>query len=249
MGPDSGSPMGLEARPGEGAPGEGTPGEGAVSGLWDYRRQVADLYHEVRALARHEEGRAAWLHWRAVRDRLFAGHAQSPVPAAQRRVFAGLTYFPYDPAWRLTATLETIADGREERIDAGQDGVVRLTPFARSQGLAGRLGRELTLYWIGGYGGGVFLPFRDASAGQHTYGGGRYLLDTIKSADLGRDDDGRTVFDFNFAYNPSCVWSDLWVCPLAPDANRLNVPIMAGERWDAPATAPHTALMAAEVLI
>jgi uncharacterized protein (DUF1684 family) len=212
--------------------------ESPVAGLWDYRRQVTDLYHEVRGLARREGGRPAWLHWRAERDRLFTSHAQSPVLKTGRATFAGLTYFPYDPAWRLAVDLETISDGREERIDAGQDGVLRMTPFARTRGLAQRLGKELTLYWIGGYGGGVFLPFRDTSAGRQTYGGGRYLLDTVKSADLGRDEQGRVILDFNFAYNPSCAWSDLWVCPLALDANRVSVPINAGEGWNAP-TADH----------
>jgi uncharacterized protein (DUF1684 family) len=106
---------------------------------------------------------------------------------------------------------------------------VTLLPFTRTDGLAGRLGAELTLYWIAGYGGGVFLPFADATSGAETYAGGRYLLDTIKGADLGMAR-GAAVLDFNFAYNPSCSYSDRWVCPLAPAANRLPARITAGER-------------------
>jgi uncharacterized protein len=89
---------------------------------------------------------------------------------------------------------------------------------------------ELTLYWIGGYGGVVFLPFKDATSGHETYGGGRNLLDTVKSADLGTTADGRAILDFNFAYHPSCVYSDRWTCPLAPPANVLPKPVRGGER-------------------
>src|SRR5438094_612159 len=79
------------------------------------------------------------------------------------------------------------------------------------------------------YGGGVFLPFRDATSGRTTYGGGRYLLDTAKGADLGVRSD-ELVLDFNFAYHPSCVHDSTWTCPLAPLENRLAAPIDAGER-------------------
>ncbi len=115
-------------------------------------------------------------------------------------------------------------------MTAGRDGAVTLLPFARTRGLAPHLGNELTLYWIEGYGGGVFLPFRDATCGRETFAGGRYLLDTIKGADLGCTPDGRIILDFNFAYNPSCSYSGQWVCPLAPGENTLPLPVRGGER-------------------
>jgi uncharacterized protein len=102
-------------------------------------------------------------------------------------------------------------------------------PFATTRGLAGPLGGELTLYWISGYGGGVFLPFRDATSGTETFAGGRYLIDSIKGAELG-ERHGHLILDFNFAYNPSCSYSERWVCPLAPPANRLPAAVKAGER-------------------
>jgi uncharacterized protein (DUF1684 family) len=68
-------------------------------------------------------------------------------------------------------------------------------------------------------------------SGTETYGGGRYLLDTIKGADLGvARPDGTLVLDFNFSYFPSCAYSARYVCPLAPSANRLNGAVRAGER-------------------
>ncbi len=137
--------------------------------------------------------------------------------------------FPYDAALRFLVTLDPIA-GAPLRLPAGDDGEVEATPFAMTRGLADALSGELTLYWLGGYGGGVFLPFADATSGTETYGGGRYLLDTIKSADLGRDRDGRIILDFNFAYAPSCAHSPRYICPLAPRNNRLPRPVRGGER-------------------
>ena len=94
--------------------------------------------------------------------------------------------------------------------------------------------QTLEVLWLDAYGGGLILPFRDATSGSETYGGGRYLLDTVKGADLGGAD-GRLLLEFNFAYNPSCVYSARWACPLTPPANRLDVAIRAGERlWRHP---------------
>ena len=90
---------------------------------------------------------------------------------------------------------------------------------------------SLGAFWIEGYAGGLFVPFKDATSGHETYGGGRYLLDTIKSADLGSDPASDiVVLDFNYAYHPSCTYDPIWVCPLAPPDSRLAIPIRAGEQ-------------------
>jgi len=57
-----------------------------------------------------------------------------------------------------------------------------------------------------------------ATSGGESYGAGRYLLDSVKGADLGTSD-GLLVCDFNFAYNPSCAYDPAWACPLAPPGN------------------------------
>ncbi|POR45760.1 DUF1684 domain-containing protein [Bosea psychrotolerans] len=196
------------------------------STLQDWRRQIADLYAAVRGLPPE----AGWRQWRAVRDRLFREHPQSPLTGKGRAEFAGIACFPYDPALRFEVGLVPAVDRETIPVEAGKDGLMTLVPYALTEGLAGPLGRELTLYWIAGYGGGTFLPFGDASNGDGTFAGGRYLLDTIKSADLGATPDGRLILDFNFAYYPSCAYSEAWVCPLSPRENRLAVPIGAGER-------------------
>ena len=198
-------------------------GDGGRLALWDWRRRVAVLYAEVRAAS---DPVAAWRHWRATRDELFRTHPQSPLAGG---AFAGLPYGDYDPALRFAVELSPFGAASAMRADGGADGVIAFTPFARTAGLAPRLGAELTLYWIEGYAGGAFLPFRDGTSGKASYGGGRYLLDTAKGADLGRDDRGRTILDFNFAYNPSCAYSARWVCPLAPSENALSALVGTGE--------------------
>ena len=189
--------------------------------LLDWKRQIFELYADVRAAAEPER---AWERWRAARDELFRAHPQSPLPPEAREGFAGLPYFPYDPMRRVLAEVEPA--GPELREIAGSAGsVTRFRRFATA-----RLdGGSLELYWLEGYGGGVFLPFADATRGRETYGAGRYLLDTVKGADLGMQE-GKLVLDFNFAYNPSCSYDPRWACPLSPPANRLAFEVRAGER-------------------
>jgi uncharacterized protein len=189
--------------------------------LLDWKRRVFELYSEVRAAPKPHH---AWRHWRDVRDALFRTHRQTPLPADARDAFEGLEYFSYDPELRL---LGEVVSAPEEQLEiAGSAGSQIL--FRRFAVVQCELG-ELELYWLEGYGGGVFLPFGDATNGRETYGAGRYLLDSVKGADLGTDG-GRLVLDFNFAYNPSCSYDDTWACPLTPPANRLDVEIRAGER-------------------
>jgi uncharacterized protein len=196
--------------------------------LLDWKRRVFALYAEIRAT---NDPRAGWVRWRSVRDELFASHPQSPIPAPDRPRFAGLPFFDYDPAARVTAdAFAAKAEHYEIATSGVEEGSYRFTRFGVARFDLWGESLELELYWLDGYGGGLFLPFRDATSGAESYGAGRYLLDTVKGADLGTED-GRLILDFNFAYNPSCAYDPTWVCPLAPPPNRLTVPIRAGERY------------------
>jgi len=193
--------------------------------LLEYRRIVSDIYAAVR---QDPPGATTWSHWRTDRDEVFATHPQSALRPEAQDTFSGLPYFPYDPTWRLNARIEPI-DAPVVAIGHSGSGETAFRPFGRA--IAEREDTEitLTLYWLSGYGGGVFLPFRDATSGEETYGGGRYLLDTVKGADLGHDAE-TLVLDFNYAYHPSCVHDDRWSCPLAPTDNWLTAEVRAGER-------------------
>lgn len=139
-----------------------------------------------------------------------------------------LPYFSYDPASRVLADAEP-APGEHFEIVLREDGALRLARLAWLRFEVGGRPAGLALYQVIGYGGGLFLPFRDGTAGTDSYGGGRYLIDTVKHADLGLEG-GRIVLDFNFAYHPSCAYGPRWDCPLAPPDNRLEIRIEAGER-------------------
>jgi len=196
-----------------------------IPSLLDWRRRVANLYHEVRA---EPDPRRGWEHWRAVRDELLGSHPQSPLGPERRAGFTAIAYFDYDPAYRVTATLAR-SEPSEQEIGTSRWSSYRFTRFATAEfELSGRM-HELACYWLEGYAGGLFVPFSDHTNGVTTYAAGRYLLDTVKGADLGSGA-GTLVLDFNFAYNPSCAYDPRWVCPLAPAENRLAVEIAAGER-------------------
>jgi uncharacterized protein len=195
--------------------------------LLDYRRSVASLYAAVRQGA--HDPLASWQAFRNGRDALFRAHAQSALSVAQKQRFTGLAYYDYDPAFRFALPIDSAVEPTVFEIALEHDGLVRIKRFGRVRFQIGGQAVALSLFWILGYGGGIFLPFRDQTNSNGTYGGGRYLLDTIKHADLGQIDD-RLVIDFNFAYNPSCAYDSRWHCPLAPFENRLPVGIPAGER-------------------
>jgi uncharacterized protein (DUF1684 family) len=195
--------------------------------LLDWKRRVFELYAEVRAA---RDPALGWRHWRDVRDDLFRSHPQSPLADDRRAAFAGLPYFEYDAAFRVVGRVEPAERERLLIPASGEDETVAFGRFARvSFELAGAA-CALDLYWLEGYGGGVFLPFADGTRGRQTYGAGRYLLDTVKGSDLGASGD-ELVLDFNFAYNPSCAYDPRWVCPLAPPSNRLAIAVEAGERY------------------
>ena len=190
--------------------------------LLDWRRRVARLYAEVRG---EPDVVAAHDHWRRARDDLLRTHPDSPIPAPQRAGYPGAPVAPYDPRLRFDVAVDTGVAPRHMDLATGSDGIV---PFDRI-GCARLPGYgDLDVWWLGSYGGGVFVPVKDASAGMATYGGGRYLIDTVKGADLGGED-GRLILDFNFAYNPSCAYDPAWACPLAPAGNTLQRPLPAGE--------------------
>jgi hypothetical protein len=198
----------------------------ALVDLVEWRRRIGDLYRIT--------GDDAAARFRAGRDELFRTHPQSPIEPEERSSFTGLKWFEYNPAYRVEAVMQA-GDGAELDIDTGgDDGAIH---YRRAGALVFELGGQslrLTVLSLVQYAGGLFVPFRDATSNHETYGGGRYLFDTAKDTDglvlettVGSN---RVVIDFNYAYNPSCVYSPRWACPLAPPENFLKVRIAAGEK-------------------
>ncbi|MEV8371007.1 DUF1684 domain-containing protein [Microbacterium sp. NPDC064584] len=191
----------------------------------DWRRRVFALYDAVRAQDDPEEAHELW---RIERDDLMARHPATPLLEPARLLFEGLSIAPYDAAWRYELPILEAEPGGFE-FATGTDGVV---PFERIGRVEIPDAGPLDVWRLMTYGGGVFIPVRDALAGSGTYGGGRYLIDTIKGADLGSDPGrGTIVLDFNFAYNPSCAYDPAWACPLAQPGNVLPIAVPVGELY------------------
>jgi uncharacterized protein (DUF1684 family) len=204
--------------------------------LYDYRCRVAAIYRERnRAYLAGEDTEKIWQRFRETRDALFAHHPQSALDEEQRRHFQGLRYFPYNPAMVFTVEVDTNVEPVRQSIAMNAEESMNMTTVGRLRFAVEGQEVSLSLYWLDIYGGGLFLPFRDATCPVESYGGGRYLFDTIKGSDFlpVRDADSsptRMVLDFNYAYNPSCAYNSRWFCPLAPMENRMRVPVRAGEQ-------------------
>lgn len=167
-------------------------------------------------------------HQRQRKDEYFASDPHSPIAPEQRdEAFPGLDYYPPDPDLRFeldlhehdekeTITVETTAEGRRDYLRWGE------FRFEVE-------GEEVTIqaYKAAPDDDHLWVPFRDATSGDETYGAGRYidLLDEHH-----RTPDGRWILDFNLAYNPTCAYNEAYECPLIPMENWLEVPIHAGER-------------------
>jgi uncharacterized protein len=194
-----------------------------ATALLDWRRQVAALYREVRAASEPQVGHKIW---QAGRNQLLASHPLSPIPVEQRATFEAVPVAQYDPALRFIAKVDHDVEPARIELNTGTDGVV---PFERA-GVVHLSGvGDLDVWWLASYGGGIFLPVKDRSS--ETYPGGRYILDTVKGADLGGDD-GYLVVDLNFAYNPSCAYDPAWACPLPPPGNTVQESLNAGELYN-----------------
>ena len=192
-----------------------------------WRRTIHGLYRQVREATDLE---AAHDLWRRTRDELFTTNPVTPLLPEDRPHFTGLPTKPYDPAWRFEVAVEP-AEPRRMVVETGTDGDVLfdLVGVVDVPGVG-----SLDVWKLAQYAGGLFIPIKDALAGKPggTYGGGRYLIDSVKGADLGAGGEpGTIVLDFNFAYNPSCAYDPAWACPLAQPGNTVAVEIPVGERY------------------
>jgi uncharacterized protein len=177
----------------------------------------ADELAQLRDAARHY-----YLHQ-------FDWKGQDPPPG-----FDGPRFFEPDKSWVRQAWLDRSATGAGQPVElATSTGQIRnMTVAGQLVFEAGGAEHRLTGFLTHGADGYevLFVPFRDATSGDETYGAGRYL-------EVGYEPDQETVeLDFNYAYNPSCVYSTAYDCPYPPPANRLTIPVRAGEMMPAKGT-------------
>jgi hypothetical protein len=166
-----------------------------------------------------EEGMSALADFRKQKDGYLSSSPDSPIGDSSG--FSGLDYYPEDPGLAMELDL-TPSDGSDVRVQTS-DGQERV--YTREAQVSFEIeGAEVSLTLYGtNHNDGFFLPFRDATSGNETYGAGRFI-------DVEPATEGRVQIDFNLAYNPYCAYNDGYSCPLPPAENWLTVPIRAGEK-------------------
>jgi hypothetical protein len=174
-----------------------------------------------------DDWRAALVDRRAEKDAYLADHPHSPLPADEREGFEGLDYYDPDPDYRYVLDLETADDPERVVVETTADGEREYVAAGRFRFDLDGAERTLVAYRRPDGDANLWLPFRDTTSGDTTYGAGRYL-DLDAAADR---EDGRWVVDFNGAYSPFCAYSDAYECPLVPPTNWLETRVEAGERY------------------
>lgn len=178
-----------------------------------------------------EPWRAELEEWRRGKDRFFGTDPQSPLPSEERAAFQGLAYYPIDAAYRFEVPLQAQPPERLEvpQTDGSRATYTRVGVFelALPPGPVVLVAYETPNMPPGE----LFLPFRDATSGSETYGGGRFLeAHPLPRPGLFRRGEPRYLVDLNRAYHPFCLFNEDFACPLPPRENWLQVPVRAGER-------------------
>ena len=156
---------------------------------------------------------------RAERNRIFKQGITSPLTEAQKERFTSLTYYPYNPDLDLTVEIRQVPACECIEVQTTSNETKEYQRYGEFSFTVDGAPQRLTLYKAPF---GYFVPFIDANAGRETYPAGRYV-------DPEPIDDTTFHIDFNLAYNPLCAYNEQWNCPITPDENRLEVPILAGE--------------------
>ncbi|QCJ47820.1 DUF1684 domain-containing protein [Haloprofundus sp. MHR1] len=161
------------------------------------------------------------------KDSYFSDNPQSPIPDAERHDFEGLRYYPPDDDYRFELDLHEHDEKEQVVVATTTEGEREYLRWGEFRFDVGGERQTLQAYRRDADDPGLWMPFRDETSGEETYGAGRYL-DLHPEDD--RADDGRWVVDFNLAYNPFCAYSARYECPMVPVENWLAVAIEAGEK-------------------
>lgn len=163
---------------------------------------------------------------REQKDEFFTEHPQSPIPPSERDSFGGLEYYPPNQEYRFEVPLHEFDETESLTVETTQEGEQTYLRWGEFRFEID--GEEYTLatYKQNSDEDRLWVPFKDETNDNATYGAGRYL-------DLDPDDrtvDGDWILDFNRAYSPFCAYSDAYECPLVPFENHLDVRIETGEK-------------------
>ncbi|PYV07752.1 MAG: hypothetical protein DMG07_27710 [Acidobacteria bacterium] len=164
---------------------------------------------------------------RKEKDQAFRSGPDSPLPEEERGRFRGLEYFPVSPQYQFRVKLARYERPLELRMATNTSEERRALRYGyfefQLQGKTCRLQVYKVFEDNESGGSSLFIPFRDATSGRETYGGGRYI-------DLAENTTGIYDLDLNRAYNPFCAYGRDYSCPLPPSENTLPAAVLAGEK-------------------
>ena len=138
-----------------------------------------------------------------------------------RREFAGLSWFPVDESYRVTAQYLPYASPKEVQIANILGDVDKMS--SPGEVVFTLQDKQLRMEAVQDDPNSLWFVFRDMTSGKETYGAARFLYSELPA-------NGKVVLDFNKAYNPPCAFNPYTTCPLPPPENRLPVRVEAGEK-------------------
>ena len=175
-------------------------------------------------------------------EKEFKSPRYSPIKDAKaRKEFHGNEYYPVNEAYKVMAKVELTPDAEPFKMNtsSGKQKTFRKWAIIRFQ-LEGKdlelsLYQNLKLMEQAKYKNYLFLPFKDHTNGEETYGGGRYIELDFNAGEAWKAENNtnnapeRTLeIDFNKCFNPYCAYSDGWNCPIVPTENYLEMKVEAG---------------------
>jgi uncharacterized protein (DUF1684 family) len=154
----------------------------------------------------------------------------SPLSGKERQAFKQINFFPVDLKYMVTAKL--VRTPGEKVFGMPTSGNIKKNYVKYGEVQFSLMGTEYKLNVYQSidllkerkYRNYLFIPFRDATSGKETYGGGRYIDLTIPRADT-------ITINFNLAYHPYCAYTEGYNCPIPPRENYLPVKVEAGVRF------------------
>ena len=165
---------------------------------------------------------------RARKERYFRENQRSPIPPELRGdAFPGLDHYDVDADYRFELELDRYDDPETVTVETTAAGEQTYRRVGRCEFDTGGEPVSLDAFEPTDGSDRLWVPFRDETSGEETYGAGRYV-DLEPAED--RREDGTWTLDLNRAYNPTCAYNPAYECPLVPASNWLAVPIEAGER-------------------
>ena len=161
---------------------------------------------------------------------VFKDASISPLKKKDLKNFNGLAFFPIDSSFIVKATFTKKENATSFVMKTTTDRIALYKEYGIVNFLLKGKNYEMTIYQSDEDSQNekrknrLFLPFTDATSGNESYGGGRYM--DLMTTDI--DEDQTIEINFNNTYNPYCVYNEKYSCPLTPRKNHVDTEITAG---------------------